>query len=252
MSTFDSELWDGGSSTSESTVQPTQISDLLYHALRLARVTLGPDRTPSTAQYNDALRAANRMLARWNADSLTVPCGQIESFQLVADQKVHTMGPGGDFDTGRPQRIERANLILPDGSRKPLEVVEADSWADIRLPDQTSEPRKLFNDRAPGLVNLYIWPQDTGADQIELFSWKLIERFVSKDDLVTLAEGYEEALVYNLAVRLATMFHTGVDEDVREIARTSLSDIQSLNAPAPIMQCDPSIVVAGQIWSFTE
>jgi hypothetical protein len=248
MATFGGPLFGGGGSGSTSGVATASMSDLLYHAMRLAGVILGPDRGPSPGQYNDALRAARRMLGRWNTDGLLIECGRIESFALVADQKAYTMGPGGEFDTTRPQRIERANLILADGSRKPLEVIEVDRWADIRLQDETSEPLKLFSDRAPGLVNIYVWPQDSGVNQLELFTWKLFDRIESKDDEVTWADGYEEAFVTNLGIRLAIMWRLPVHGDLRELARTALSDVASLNAPAPTMLCDPSIVLAGQVW----
>lgn len=251
MSTFGSALWGGGGGDSSvsSSIPTTLVSDLLYHALRLAGVTLGPERTPSRAQYGDALRAANRMLGVWNTNGLVIPYVQTEAlFTLTLGQQAYTMGPSGDIDTTRPQRIERANLVRSDGTRKELELIEVDRWADLRTPDESGEPERVYSNRAPGLVTLLIWPQPDDAAQLELFTWHLLERLETEAQEVTWPDGYEEAFVYNLGVRLATMFQLPVNADVREIARTSLSDVQSLNAPAPTMQCDPSIVLAGQVW----
>lgn len=238
---FDNALFNGGGAGTGGGIVSTPVSDLIYDALRRAGVTLGPDRTPSRAQYNDGLRAGNRMLGRWNADGLIIPNITIEAFALTAGLATYTMGPDGDFATTRPQRIAYANLLRADGTRVPIAVVEVDRWADIRTQDQDGEPERLYSDRAAGLVNLYFWPQTTASDdQAELYSWKLLERLVNIAQTVTWADGYELAFVTNLAIQLALMFKRPIDQDMRDAGRDSLYAIRSLNAPAPTMDVDPA------------
>jgi hypothetical protein len=45
---------------------------------------------------------------------------------------------------------------------------------------------------------------------------------------------YEDALVLNLAVRLAPHFQRIIPDDVRQQARESLMRLESINAPKPI------------------
>jgi hypothetical protein len=246
MGTFGGGVFGGPGGGDLVTVVTAVVSDLIYHALRLAGVTTGPERKPSGPQYRDGLMAANRMLQRWNTDGLLVPNIQVEAFPLIPGQKKYTMGPGGDFSTGRPQRIERANLLRSDGTRRHVGVVTVDDWARISVQDQAGETCELYNDRAAGLVNLYLYPQVTESDsQLELYTWKLLERLTELAQEVTWQDGYEEAFVHNLALRLAAMPFPGkepMDPEVRELARQSLSDIASLNAPAPTMACDGAVM----------
>ena len=57
-------------------------------------------------------------------------------------------------------------------------------------------------------------------------------------DVVVIPSGYEDALVLNLAVRLAPHFQKEVHPDVRQQARESLMRLESLNAPQPIASLD--------------
>src|SRR5262245_33162579 len=94
---------------------------LLYPALRKAGVTLGPQRTPSVAQYQDAIDELNRLTGSLNCDRLNIYSHQRVELPLVAGQKTYTIGQdptGGtvaDFDVPRPQFIEAANIIRGSG-----------------------------------------------------------------------------------------------------------------------------------------
>src|SRR5205085_2790999 len=68
--------------------------------------------------------------------------------------------------------------------------------------------------------------------QVELYQWKAFARFAAGTDTITFPPEYEEAIVYNLARRLAAIAGKQFDPDVRDIAAQSLADIETLNAPA--------------------
>ena len=70
------------------------------------------------------------------------------------------------------------------------------------------------------------------GDDLELFVWALVPQFTGLADVVLLPPGYEDALVLNLACRLAPHFQRVVDQDVRQQARESLMRLESINAPA--------------------
>lgn len=218
-------------------------NDLFKQSLRLARVTLKAGRVPSTDQYAEALTAANSMLGRWSANRLTAFQVVFETVTLTAGDKSYTMGPSGDFNTPRPQRIERANLLVSSDNRQPIEVVDVDGWSNVVSQDTQGQPDILYNDRgSPQSTLRFNYTPDQNY-QVELYSWKAFTRFSAGTDTITFPPEYEEAIVYNLAVRLAALNGTTqlMDPEVREIARTSLMDIESLNAPSPVMSCDEAV-----------
>jgi hypothetical protein len=231
-------LWGGGAGG--GMVNPVYLGrGILYPALRKAGITLGPQRTPSPAQYQDAIEELNRLTGSLNCDRLFIYSKVDYIFPLTGD-KVYTIGASADpnvipdFDAPRPQGIEAANII--SGSiRYPLEIVTDLQWAEITLQDiPNTIPEVLYDDHGYPLSALYLWGQPMAGSFLELFYWQLVPQFLTPDDQVLLPPGYEDALVLNLAVRLAPHFQKVLDQNVREDARIALMRLMSINAPKPI------------------
>jgi hypothetical protein len=237
---FNQALFGGSSAPSGLIIQVG--SGLLYPALRKAAVTLGPQRTPSAAQFQDAIEELNRLTGSLNCDRLNIYSNQRQEFPLEAGRKTYTVGqdPTGqsiaDFDVPRPQGIEAANILSGSPELRyavaPLTVLQ---WPQIRMQDMgMTIPEALYNDRGYPLSTLYLYGQPMAGCRLELFSWVLIPAFDTVSDVVLLPPGYEDALVLNLAVRLAPHFQRVLDQNVREDARIALMRLESINAPQPI------------------
>jgi hypothetical protein len=95
-------------------------------------------------------------------------------------------------------------------------------------------PEVLYDDYAYPLSTLYLYPQAQAGYQLEMFVWHLVPYFLSPEDFIYTPPGYEDALVLNLAVRLAPHFQRTLDQNVREDARISLMRAMSINAPQPV------------------
>jgi hypothetical protein len=222
---------------------------LLYPALRKAAITLGPQRTPSPAQFQDAIDELNRLIGSLNCDRLFIYGLDILTFPLQAGKKTYTIGqdPTGtliaDWDAPRPQAITYATVIV-GALRYPVNVMTPQEWASIAQQDiGTSIPQALYNDKAYPLSNISIWGQAFASSTIELYTWHSVPKCSALTDAVLLPDGYEDALVLNLACRLAPHFQREVHPDVRQQARESLMRVLSLNAPQPI--ADTSAVPGG-------
>lgn len=228
----------------------TPASQLFYAALRKAGVTLGPGRTPSASQYEEARTECNRMLGGWNIQKLDIFTTQIQLFAL-GTKKTYTIGkdPVGvltaDFDADRPAKIERANLILPASPtlvRLPLHVMNDQEWAQIRVQDLPNTiPVQIYNDGNYPFSTIYFWGQPPGGYQFEMFSWQAIQTFQTLTDQVLLPSGYEDAIVLNLAVRLGAMpwpIEKPMSADVVRQAQKAKAAIESRNAPTPRLSTD--------------
>lgn len=237
---FNSQIFGGGATPPGPVVQVGP--GLLYPALRKAAVTLGPQRTPSVAQYQDAIDELNRLVGSLNCDRLNIYSIARYEFPLNGN-KISTMGqdPTGaaiaDFDGPWPIAIDRANIIYSAPEiRRPLAVLTDLQWARIRVQDQPGTiPYAIYSDRAYPLANIYLYPQPVPGYLLELYVWQLVPAFVTPSDAVVLPPGYEDALVLNLAVRLAPHFQRRVDPDVRSDAQKALTRIESINAPRPTL-----------------
>jgi len=217
------------------------VGDLIRAAGRL--VAWHPGQSGNADENTAALAALNAMLDAWNAQRLAVYSIRQDTYTLVPGQQSYTIGPGGQFNGERPVRIERANLILPDELRSPLELISADKWAALSLRGLTSSsPTRLYYDRGAPLGTLYFWPAPTGGgQQVELFGWRKLARFAALNDPAQFPEGYEEAIQYNLALRLAQEFHVPIPDFVVHNARESLANVKRLNLPRPVMRTEPAL-----------
>jgi hypothetical protein len=235
---FNAALFGGSPSSSGRVVQAG--SGLLYPALRKAAITLGPQRTPSPAQFQDAIDELARLTGSLNCDRLFIYSLDILALPLTAGKKTYTIGqdPTGvmtaDWNAPRPQGITEANVISNE-IRYPVAVLTPQTWAAITLQDVAGTiPEAIYNDRAYPLSTIYVYGQAMANTTLELYAWHQIPTFTALTDVVLLPPGYEDALVLNLAVRLAPHFQRIIPDDVRQQARESLMRLESLNAPQPI------------------
>jgi hypothetical protein len=241
---FDNILFDQGAfGGSTAGLAATTAGGLIYAALRKAAVTLGPGRTPSPAQQQDALDELRRLTGSLNCDRLFIFSISTQVFPLTSASS-YTIGqdPSGlaiaDFDAPRPQLIESANILSSTTPTVgyPLAIVDAATWAELppAIPTAPGIPEVLYNDRAAPVSTLHLYGAPAAGYQLELFTWYQVPTYVSASDAVFLPLQYEDCLVLNLACRLAPHFQRAVDPDVRQQARESLMRLMSINAPQPI------------------
>jgi len=221
---------------------------LLYPALRKAAITLGPQRTPSPAQFQDAIDELNRLTGSLNCDRLFIYSIARDEYPLNPPKMTYTIGvpvdPSQDVDFAaqRPQMIESANVMDSGGTiRYPLALFTDLQWAKIAYQTiPNTIPSALYNDRANPVSTLYLYGQPMAGQILELFTWTQAPTFQNLTDQVLLPLQYEDALVLNLAVRLIPHFPIApnvprqVDPNLYQQARESLMRLESINAPRPI------------------
>ena len=198
MGTFNSFPFGG-----QPTANGTPASDLIYHALRLAGVTQGPDRIPSGPQYNDGVRALNRMLQSWNRRVRDLIASvRIDLWPLAAQVESYTFGPGGDWDAPRPQRISYANFQMPTSPviQKSLHIWDAAQWASINFHAVFTYPAGLYfqkeSDVDSALGRVFFFPIPDASYQVEIHTPQSLPQAVDLTTLLVYDDGYEEAIVY--------------------------------------------------------
>jgi hypothetical protein len=214
---------------------------LIYAALRKAGITLGPGRTPSPAQMQDALDELRRLTGSLNCDRLFIYAEDTFTFPIVTSQTIYTWGQvndssfTADFDAPRPQLITRANYLDSSSLRYPIGILTPQAWAAITSQDLPNTiPQGLYNDRAYPISNIYFYGRPQAGMSVEIWAWHQVPIYTSEGDAVILPLQYEDALVLNLACRLAPHFQRQLDPVVMQQARESLMRLESINAPQPV------------------
>lgn len=205
-------------------------ANIIARSMRLlGQISSGED--PSTEEYADGLTALNAMLGTWNNPRLMCYALQEESLTLSSGDSSYTIGPSGDVNTTRPVAIESAYVV--DSSNLSHEIRLISDKAYAALPNKTqTAPYPTHAVYRPSMATgtLLLWPVPDGT----VTSMKLLTRipltsFSTTSDTVSLPPGWEEALAYNLAIRLAPEFETEPGQSVIEIARDSLAAIKTAN-----------------------
>ena len=221
------------------------LSDLVYASLRVAGVVHRARRRPPIEIQNEVLEIFNRMVGTWSNVTLMIFEELITPITLTAGLQTTTIGPGGHFNFDRPNRLRRANLIIfqgPPETRRPIKVLEPAEWAAKRVQQVSGPPLQVYDDYASPLSTLYWWPIPDQNYPAELFTPLRIATATSLANLIQYPDGYEEAIVHNLALRIAAAFpeQASVNADARRIARESLNAIQSRNVQSPRQVNDAS------------
>lgn len=218
--------------------------DLISSSLRLVKVVAAGEPTPIDVA-NDALMVLNDMIDSWNAQRLAIYTTRSEDFPLVLNKQSYTMGPGGDFDTARPARIDGMSSILMYNPQNPVEVpismFTVDEWQN-QVPVKKvsgSFPLICYDTGDFPLRALNFWPIPTEqpGNLIRIYSWQALPAQTLTSQ-VTLPPGYRQAFRYNLAVLLAPEFDAPLDPAIAAIATSSFAVLKTMNAPELDLRSD--------------
>jgi hypothetical protein len=226
------------------------VRDLINASFRLIGVTSSGE-TAKADELTDALSSLNRMIARWSNERLFVYARVRETFPLVAAQASYTMGVGGNFNTSRPMRIDAA-AILDDITELPIDIISQNEWAAIvQKTMQSPIPVKLHAEATTTQATLRMWPVPSEVKTLVLYSWKPISSFSAAGDTVSFPPGYEDAIVYCLAVRLAPEYGRSVDPGILMEMTEAKANIKRMNIQPQYLSIDLAITGRGKFNIFT-
>lgn len=219
-------------------------ADLIKASLRLLGVTAAGE-TPAASELADGLSSLNRMISRWSAEGLLIHAEVREEFSLVAGTQSYTIGSSGTFNTTRPIQILKA--MIEDQSsgtpEYPVEIINVDQWAAIHIKStQSPIPTKLYASGSYPLETLSLWPVPSATNKLVLYSLKPLTAFAAGSTDVSLPEGYEDAIVYNLAQRLAPEFSKEPSAAIVMEALESKANIKRMNIKPMYLECDAGVL----------
>jgi hypothetical protein len=237
------------------------VQDLV--ALALRQIGVGAQgTTPAAPDIADGVMHLNMMLAQWQRRRWLVPA----LVELIGQANGLTdmfVGPGKDFDTpNRPDQIEAAFARYLGGGLTPADFSSVDFNTDFlinNLDEQTlaiDYPLSIIQSRedysAIGVKNLRtfpsavfyspewpagrlnIWPiPQKGLWEIHLVAKMALPANLQAASAIVLPPEYWDAIMWNLAARLAPSYGQAADESVVALARSSLQTIRTANLQVP-------------------
>jgi hypothetical protein len=194
---------------------------------------------PTNTQRAEALILLNSMMSSWYAESLSIPYSVVESATLVVGKGSYTIGDSAYWDTRSPHKILDAYIRDENNIDYPIDVTmnrwEYDSIGDKSVPGR---PTRLYWDPQYPWGILYLNVVPDKAYTIYLVKEQYLNSFTSlSEEITSLPAFYEEALIYNLAVRISLEEDTVVSAATVQIANTSKNTLENLNAIDKQIRC---------------
>lgn len=219
---------------------------IIDRALRLIGA-IASGESPTAAESNDGLTALNAMVASWQTEKLNVYSFVDTAFTLVNADSSYTVGPAGNFAlTPRPPKIDQI-FVRANGIDYQVEMIDYERWNAI--PDKTSEsdiPIYAYYEPTLPTGTLQLWPVPNMAYSLHIVTWTSLAELASLATTITLPQGYERALAYNLAVEVAPEYEKQPAPSVQAIAMESKAAIKRVNNRPMLMNSELGYIVGGQ------
>lgn len=226
------------------------VQQIVTDSLRLAGQLWTPGSGPSPEAQIEVVGFLNQLLDSYNTMRNQIFALTDLTFNLTSNKYIYTIGSGGDFNGPRPQRIQRIDLIYetaPQLLRLPIELISADEWAAIRVPNlPEAVPFKCYYDNGysqtnpSGLGKLYFWPGPMAGFEIEMWIWGALPSTLGLQDTLFLPPGYARAITYCLAVEIMPLYPKRLTEMrlqlVNKTGKEAKDWLESLNAVVPETQ----------------
>lgn len=191
---------------------------------------IGAGLSPTADETADALEALNAMLMTWRNERLMAYAIQTQDITLSSGNTSRTVGPSGNLVTTRPVRIEDAYCVV-DNMTYNVRILNESEFAAI--PDKTAEsdwPDRIWPQMSFPDVTIYLYPIPTTTSTLRILTRVPLTEFSTAATTVSLPPGWEDALAYNLAVRIAPEYEREALPTVVQMARDTKAAIKTINS----------------------
>lgn len=235
-----------------SFVQSYTANDMCLLALKNASL-LGVGQSPNPTDLTDVFNLLNGMLGIWSRKRWLI--WHLLDISVATDdgKRAYTIGPGGDYDFPRPDRLESAyfrQFITTQGATGgpvdfPLQILESmEDYAQIALKFLQSWPQAVFYDAVVPLGQILPVPiPNVINSELHVLIKDTLNQFPTLSTPCNLPPEYFEAIWSNLAIRVAAAFPgANINEFTAGIAKASLATIRGANAQVPRLRMPTGMV----------
>lgn len=182
-------------------------------------------------EFNTAMGALNNLLNEWSAHGFVQWKDERVTHTLSSGTASYTIGSGGDIDTTRPAEI-RSIFLRRNNTDYPLEqrdrvdyILEADKQTAQAIPDYF-----YYEPTSDTLGTITFYPKPDTADTVYIDVRNPLTEYTSLTAALALPPEFENVLVFNLAVDLASEYGREAPPTVQRRAATTLRKMKAYHA----------------------
>lgn len=209
------------------------VEDLIKNALKTINF-LSVYQTLDSNVLTDCFNTLNRMVDSWIPQRRFVYEIARYEYPFAVSKASYTLGPAGDFAINvRPREIDHANVVITaDDLHIPVGVRNFEEYAGVAMPTLSGEyPSEIYY--RPGWPNgtIYPYPYPTEVlNKLEIFVPRILEKFTSTAQTLSLAPGYEHAITQSVAELYCEMFGRPLTAELERSARKAREVLTASNS----------------------
>ena len=203
-----------------------------------------PNQSLPQSVLNHGLRALNRMWSSWSAELGPVYAITSETHSWPSGSISQTIGSGGDIDTVRPIEIMSLQTQKDSLDYTPNRVSYEQFQTTVLKTVSTDYPDVYAYLKGNPLGTIYLFPVPASTLTVTINSKKALSAFTMAGT-IDLPDGYEEAVLKNLAIELAPSHGKSVRQEVVLRARQSKDAIVQINTATESMEVWPDSLLPG-------
>ena len=211
------------------------ISDALKEIL-----VIGEGEQPSATMLSDGLRMLNRLLDTLSNDTDWAYYASMEQKALTGQQAM-TIGPTGDIVATRPIKVETA-VVDRNGITYPVKVIDNEKYDDLTYKALAgANTQAVYYEATYPNGTLYLYPIASGCT-LKIRVLNSVKQFASTSVNIDMPEGYEDAIMLALAIRMAPSYGKQVNPDTKQAARRAMNAIKVTNQVIPTMDLPDAVM----------
>ena len=235
---------------------PSTANQIISRALRILGVTVSGESTPAY-EANDALSALNNMLDQWSNEKLMIYTVINNLYPITAGITDYTLGISGSGATWqstqptRPLNVQRyAGFIRANQSGintdYAMDYYPNDRFQNIfQKQISTNYPYAWTCDWNYPISLVRIYPSPTISTLFGLTEYAQLVKFSNLTDYCDMPPGYENAIVWNLALELCPEYGLEPSAVIVDKARETKAVIKRSNQQPVLMSVDRSLLTHG-------
>jgi hypothetical protein len=204
-----------------------------------------PGDTISAVHQQLGLLRFQNQLNSWQADRLALHLQTALSFTLTSGTSNFTIGPTGNLVATRPSFVEGVNYLIPGttpATEVPMGPMDNDQYMALSQKTLPSSLPQLyyFNQTMPN-ATMFIWPKVTQNVGLVIYVDQGIDVPAALTSGVTGPQGYAEAFMYQLALRLCGPMAAPIPQGLPEMAAASYARMRRPNIDPGLLGVDQAL-----------
>lgn len=200
---------------------------------------LAEDEAMNASQGAFVLRRIQNMIDAWAAERLMLAVQTRTVFTLTSGSSSVTLGPsGGTVTMPRPVYLDAVNYLIPassPGVESPIAIMGRDQYDALSIKGLSSAlPMSCFYQTSLTTVlgTLTFWPVVSQNVQIALYAPTAMGVPTDLDSILTGPPAWQDAFMYNLALRLCTPFGVNMQEQCPLLPKMAADAMATVKRPS--------------------